>query len=311
MITNCLICKRETFFLRKYKNNHECFNNLNLYKCKNCDFVFANPMPLELLLEKFNSTYFDSAHGGFIQNKISSAFFQGISKIRYFYFNKFVTQNRIANKLILEIGPGKGHFADIYLKNNITHNYYVIETDKTCHDSLTKIGAKLIDFKIYLESDLEFDSIIISHVLEHVSDPIRFLNKVTTKLKKGGVLYIDVPCNDFLHKNLDEPHLLFFDKLSMFTLLNNLDYINIQTKYFGPQIKNLVNKNKISILLEILREKLIYNGFYFLFGRKKVGMSMLDNSLELAVMKPYLAHKESDEPAWWLRTYAIKKNKIF
>jgi SAM-dependent methyltransferase len=263
-------------------------------------------MPSEFLLEKFNSTYFDSAHGTFIQNKISSAFFQGISKIRYFYFNEFVTKNKISNNLILEIGPGKGHFADIYLKNNKTHNYYVIETDKSCHDSLIKMGAKLIDISIYLETNIEFDCIIISHVLEHVSDPINFLNKVTTKLKKGGVLYIDVPCNDFLHKNLDEPHLLFFDKLPMFTLLNSLYYINIETKYFGPKIKNLVNKNKISILLEILRKKLILNGFHFLFGKKKVDMLMLDNSLEIAVMKPYLAHKESDEPAWWLRTYAIK-----
>jgi SAM-dependent methyltransferase len=306
MSTNCPICKNDTFFLRKYKNNHECFNNLNLFKCKNCYFVFANPMPSEILLEKFNSAYFNSAHGDFIQNKISSAFFQGIAKIRYFYFNEFITQNRISSNLILEIGPGKGHFADIYLKNNKTHKYYVIETDKTCHNSLIKMGAKLIDFNFYLESNLEFDSIIISHVLEHVSDPINFLYKITSKLKKGGVLYIDVPCNDFLHKNLDEPHLLFFDKLPMYTLLNNLNYIHIQTKYFGPQIKNLINTNKFSILLKIIRNKLIYNGFHFLFGRKNIDMLMLDNTLEIAIMKPYLAHKESDEPTWWLRTYAIK-----
>jgi SAM-dependent methyltransferase len=307
MSINCPICKSNSHFLRKYKNIHQSFNDLNLFKCNKCEFVFTNPMPSDIDLEAFNSSYFDSAHGGLNKNKISLAFFYGISKIRYFHFHKFISENDINNNTILEIGPGVGYFAEIYLKNNISHKYYSIETDKTCHESLLKLGVKLIDINLYLESNLEFDSIIISHVLEHVSDPISFLRLVTSKLRKGGVLYIDVPCNDYLHKNIDEPHLLFFDKLSMLNLLENLDFKNIQIKYFGIPIKKLKNKSKISIIIEILRNKLILNGFQFIFGMKKNNLLMLDNDLEIAVMKPYLAHKESDLPTWWLRAYTIKK----
>ena len=89
----------------------------------------------------------------------------------------------------------------------------------------------------YINSNLKFDVVIISHVLEHVSNPIEFLKLMTLKLREGGVLYIDVPCLDYLHKDLDEPHLLFFDKKPMNILLEHLNFKKIEINYFGKLIK--------------------------------------------------------------------------
>ena len=305
---HCPICENSTItHLRKYKNKHQSFNNLNLYKCNNCKFVFVNPMPSEEILKEFNETYFNSAHGGFNLSKTAEAFFSGISKIRYNYLKKYLLKNNINNCVnILEIGPGKGFFAENYLNHNKSHNYYVIESDQTCYDSLLKIGTNILDKDSYINTNLQFDVVIISHVLEHVSDPIEFLKLMTLKLREGGVLYIDVPCLDYLHKELDEPHLLFFDKNPMNILLEKLDFNKIEINYFGQQINNLVDKTKLNLYFQYFRSILISKGFSFLFGKSNKDLRMLSSSLERAVMIPYKAHIESEVPAWWLRAIATK-----
>jgi SAM-dependent methyltransferase len=308
MNTSCILCNSNNLsFLRNYKNIHKSFDNLNLYKCNSCYFVFVNPMPNEKILKEFNESYFDSAHGGFNQSKIANAFFSGIAKIRYSYLQNYLFRNNVHNITnILEIGPGKGFFAENYLNFNPSHNYYVIESDKTCHNSLLNIGTNILDVDTYTNSNIQFDVVIISHVLEHVSDPIAFLKLMTIKLRVGGVLYLDVPCSDHLHKDLDEPHLLFFDKNPMIILFEKLYFNKIETNYFGQQINNLINRNKLYSLFQFFRFIFISKGFAFLFGKSNKDLKMLTNSLERAVMKPYKAHIESKTPAWWLRGIATK-----
>ena len=106
---------------------------------------------------------------------------------------------------------GKSMMNHKSMKNHKKSNkYFLIESDQSCHDSLLKIGTNILDIDSYININLQFDVVIISHVLEHVSDPIEFLKLMTLKLREGGILYVDVPCLDYLHKELDEPHLLFF-----------------------------------------------------------------------------------------------------
>jgi hypothetical protein len=140
-----------------------------------------------------------------------------------------------------------------------------------------------------------------------VSKPKDFIAFATSFLRKGGVLFIEVPCNDWEHKILDEPHLLFFDKKSMNYLLHVSGLYNINTAYFGQLIKNLKNKSFIKNKTLSFRTKLINLGFGKLFGRSVIGMETIENPIERAVLKPFYAHIESNEPTWWLRAIAIKK----
>jgi SAM-dependent methyltransferase len=291
--------------LRKYNNSHSSFNDLSLVKCMNCELVFANPMPSEVLLEKFNSTYFTSAHGGVNLSKTSQAFFSGIAKIRKHFLKKYLKLNKINFQNILEIGPGPGYFAKNWLSEN-NNKYFVLESDSSCHASLKKNGAIILDIESYNNNKIIFDIVIISHVLEHVSNPKSFIDFSTKYLKKGGVLFLDVPCNDYEHKELDEPHLLFFNKTPMRFLLEMLNFKNIEINYYGNKISKLKKKRFINKVLLLIRSLLISYGFHFLFGLRKNKLSMLDSSFERAVMLPYKAHLISDTPAWWLRAFAIK-----
>jgi 2-polyprenyl-3-methyl-5-hydroxy-6-metoxy-1,4-benzoquinol methylase len=43
------------------------------------------------------------------------------------------------------------------------------------------------------ETDQRFDMVFMSHVIEHVLDPVATIEKIASLLKPGGVLYIETP----------------------------------------------------------------------------------------------------------------------
>ena len=43
------------------------------------------------------------------------------------------------------------------------------------------------------ETDDKFDLVFMSHVIEHVLDPVATVAKIRTLLKPGGVLYLETP----------------------------------------------------------------------------------------------------------------------
>ncbi len=300
----CPVCdSSDLLFVGSYRNIHPSFSGLNKAFCKSCELVFANPMPSEKVLEVFNSCYFDSAHGGLAKNLSATAFFKAIARIRGAHLKKYCYQSNIELNTILEIGPGPGFFAENWLQNNPKTKYFAFETDRTCFESLNKIGVKVLSEG---EEYQEVDAVVISHVLEHVNNPQAFLLNVTSKLKKGGILFIEVPCNDYEHKSLDEPHLLFFNKKPMKLLLEQLHFNNIYVSYHGKEISELKKKSFINSLTEILRVKLISFGIYNFSSKSEVGLESVKDPLERASVINFKAHIENDNPSWWLRAISIK-----
>ena len=307
MTATCPICQSFDFeYNGPYRGSHPVFLEKQRVCCRNCGLIYANPMPDDCALRKFNANYFTNAHGGNLQNKVSNAFFSGIAQLRIDYINSYLARHKKTVSKILELGPGPGFFASNWLKTHPESTYSAIETDKTCHATLKKFGVRIIDSEDRQIKSESCDLLVMSHVLEHVSSPIHFLSSVTRNLRKGGVVFIEVPCRDWEHKAIDEPHLLFFDKEPMKLLLGKLGFIDIQVTYHGKKILDLQKSPKIASAMMGLRSKLIELGVIAPFSRKRHGMEELTSALERAVLAPYQAHQESLEPAWWLRAVAIQ-----
>jgi SAM-dependent methyltransferase len=196
--------------------------------------------------------------------------------------------------------------ADInWLKKYPKTKYIASETDQTFHTHLQKIGLNLVE-SLQFSHLPPVDLIVMSHVLEHVANPLAFLSEATRQLRKGGALFIEVPCRDYEHKSLDEPHLLFFDKGPMQRLLHQLGFKEIRLSYHRVTLNRLRSSPLWRAKLLALRSKLIGLGLSSPFGRKRSGMEMLTDPVERAIIAPTKAHTESTLPAWWLRAVAIK-----
>lgn len=307
MIDSCPVCRGCDVEVRgPYRGIHPTFNELQRAHCSSCGMVFATPMPGDKALGEYNASYFASAHGGQQCNSVATAFFSGIARLRLAYLERYLRKHNIDVSSLVELGPGLGFFARNWLVKHLATTYLAIETDTSCHASLKEAGVQLVEASAMAEGDTSVDLVVMSHVLEHVSNPIKFLKDATRNLRNGGAIFIEVPCRDWEHKPIDEPHLLFFDKGPMHQLLSNLGFDRIEVSYHGWELNRLRSAATLRAKWMALRSKLITLGLVAPFARVRRGMEMLVDPLERAAVAPFKAHCTSSEPAWWLRAVAQK-----
>lgn len=265
-------------------------------------------MPDETALKEYNAGYFDNAHGGMQTHPLTVAFHSAINLLRVVYVEHFQQQQKASVRSVLEIGPGGAHFARHWMKRiPQTNEYTGVESDLSCHQNLISTGVDTFSSIEEIPSNREFDLVVISHVLEHTDNPSAFVKACTKQLRSGGILFIEVPCNDYQHKESVEPHLLFFDKHPMQLFLNNAGFGNVRTTYHGKTIETLQKRESgFQKLFSAAKNFLLNKGMVSFFAAKEPGLEEINNSTERAVIKPFKAHIEQTKPAWWLRAIAIK-----
>ena len=289
--------------LGAFRHAHPIFTGCFRLICGDCEMVFAAPMPRDTDLSNYNASYFATAHGGLPSSPTAQAFFSGIARLRLAFLMGFLDKHRVDVERVLELGPGPGFFARSWLKQSPQSIYSALEADRSCHESLLRLGVRLVEAANEVSTDL----VVMSHVLEHVPDPFGFVRAATRGLRPGGALFIEVPCRDWEHKALDEPHILFFDKVPMRRLLDSMGFADIEIAYYGQTIYQLKTESKLHSVLMRVRGKLISWGLVAPFATARAGMETLVDPLQRAMVGPYGAHRESTEPAWWLRAVARKR----
>lgn len=112
--------------------------------------------------------------------------FKNIFKKRQNIISRFIKNPRI----ILDIGCSNGIFLDLY-KNCET---WGVEPSEIANRG-QRVGHRILN-EYFEKAKLPqnyFDLIIMNHTLEHVKDAEIVLAKIFRLLKKGGILFIDVP----------------------------------------------------------------------------------------------------------------------
>ena len=237
---SCPVCgSANARALSAYRAHHAAFAGLQRARCDSCGLGFAWPMPGPAVLDEYNARYFATAHGEPPRTAVGAAFFSAIARLRLAHVERFLAAQSISVASVLEVGPGPGFFARCWLARRPETRYMAVETDRSCQASLRQIGVELVDLPAVAQDRPQVDLAVLSHVLEHVPDPLKFLTDTTRHLRKGGALFIEVPCLDYEHKSLDEPHLLFFDKKPMQHLLHQCGFDTIEVSYHGETIDRL------------------------------------------------------------------------
>jgi ubiquinone/menaquinone biosynthesis C-methylase UbiE len=138
---------------------------------------------------------------------------------------------------LLEIGCGSG---DRIIKLNKA-GWDVIgqDIDNNAYEKLTSNNIPFILGNTDQLKGEQFDVILLSHVIEHVKDPVSLLKECRRLLKSNGKLYITTPNNQsFTHKlfrrywlGLDSPrHLIVYNINSLTNILSSSGYKNIKAR---------------------------------------------------------------------------------
>ena len=76
----------------------------------------------------------------------------------------------------------------------------------------------------------KFDLIILSHTLEHVSDPNSFIESINKISQYNTTLFIEVPYLDFLEPYNENMHLHFFSQKSLESVVNKIRFNILHTE---------------------------------------------------------------------------------
>jgi SAM-dependent methyltransferase len=206
-----------------------------IWMCGQCGLLFPNPMPIPV--------------GGLAQhyNEDPDEYFAAHDQS-----GKFENAARMVEKAeellgyrgrLLDVGVGRGEILTAAKKNG--WKIEGIEPSETFADRAEKnIGAKI--WRTSVEEVVLppkfYDCIMLAAVLEHLYDPDLIIKKLSASLKKGGLLYVDVP----------NEHGLYFKAGNVYQGLKGRDWcVNLAPTFspyhlfgFGPKsLKMLLAKH--------------------------------------------------------------------
>jgi ubiquinone/menaquinone biosynthesis C-methylase UbiE len=129
--------------------------------------------------------------------------FMHISSLHF--FSQRLAARVKAGGRVLEVGSGHGlllflALRDLGMAEAVAWDLSQVSLDQT-REALGRLGAQ--DRARFAVQDMhkvepgqdDFDLIILSHLLEHLEQPVDALKKLKPVLRKGGLLYVNVPLN--------------------------------------------------------------------------------------------------------------------
>jgi len=144
---------------------------------------------------------------------------------------------------ILDFGCGNGGLLRIIKDNNNKINTYGIELNNEYLKYLNEENIPTFNNINNIPNHINFDCIMLNHVLEHLYDPILTLKNIKEKMNSKTLLIIEVPhARDFLISEYDcdafkkftfwSEHLILHTEQSLMKLLNIAGFSNIKITYY-------------------------------------------------------------------------------
>lgn len=185
----CALCSGRADLLYSGCQDQEYFiaGSSEFFCCSGCGFVFLQPLPQpEQLPTLYPSNY---------QNYDPPA-----NPISRFLWNRYHERHSAIcrrylpkNGALLEIGSAGGDLLE-RLRGQGIHNVQGVELSRDGYERAAAKGLRVFHGSVDdFHTSERFDVIFMSHVIEHVLDPVRTVAKIASLLKGDGVLYIETP----------------------------------------------------------------------------------------------------------------------
>ena len=195
-------CKKKSNFKKKITDIRIGKYNFSIYNCTKCGIRRTYPILTKKEIESFH----DVGHYRDEEGKRFNILIEYLVN----FFNKKRAKRIMSFKSIgkiLDIGAGKGLLLSILKKKG-----WKVLASEVNYKTADVIRNR---FKLpVLEGDIDkckikknsFDVINMSHVLEHLKDPISVIKKCRFILKKEGFIFIAIPNNDSLQSKFGKKH---------------------------------------------------------------------------------------------------------
>lgn len=156
------------------------------------------------------------------------------------------------NLTIIDFGAGKGDMVQVLQKFGAN----AIAIEPYGQEYLHRKGITVYTSIDDVDLNLKVDGVIMSNVLEHLTEPLQYLRKIYNVLKVGGWLYIGTPnslsLNAVLHKSnwkeaANNSHVMLYGPKSLTYALQKSEFNNLSRcrwviKYEDSRFKQLIQQ---------------------------------------------------------------------
>ena len=296
LVPECSVCgKINSFFVMK----HNDFPNSSIYHCYNCNHWFTEPEPSHQEIEK----YYRNVYAVQRKKYFSETYFKIMEK-RAMAQISFIeshfgceSSNRFDGVKVLDWGCGIGALFHEFVQRGADVSG-VDDDEEVIEIARSKYGVEVQKNLCEKTGAGQYDLIVISHALEHMLSVHETLSVILTFLRKGGLLFIEVPNtkSSIFSKKMDtESHLNFFSIQSLGLLLKNHQVEVFDLVACGPSMQTASNiagnpfilflkKTKIYRLIKRVqrlfvrhtfrndRTRTVYDGYYEFYPENGDGM---------------------------------------
>jgi 2-polyprenyl-3-methyl-5-hydroxy-6-metoxy-1,4-benzoquinol methylase len=220
----CDICNSKKII--KYNKIIIQNNELDLYRCKSCNFIFQKDYKYIDL--SYDETYY------LREKKISSDFLQQKAEYKFSLIKSYLHNK----KKIFEIGSSTGELLEVCKKNNFEVSG--LEISKIASQISEQKGIKVLNAGIDSLSEIneKYDAVIMFDVIEHLTDINNFFINLKKILKTGSVIILETPNFNSLLRLLNpckwvgynKYHLIYFNPFNLTMLLNKYGFEKVLLK---------------------------------------------------------------------------------
>lgn len=241
----CPVCSHSSFtesLPYKNKSDSPAFHAKSLVKCGSCQTLSVYPLPPEGQLQEYYNSYWKEE-----LSLLLLPLFRAQARARLNFFKKYLKPRHLSIS-ILDIGAGFGLIRNSFRRSLLRVRYDVVEVEPIAVAYLQK---KIKPRRIFRSSDEitgKYSLIILSHIIEHLVNPLDFLKTQRDRLNDSGVLFVEVPNQDYLYKAFNEPHLVSFSPASLVAAVEAAGFSVIDVKTCGHLLKDLTPQSGSDLL---------------------------------------------------------------
>ncbi|HBN45299.1 MAG: methyltransferase [Candidatus Marinimicrobia bacterium] len=193
--THCPLCKNELTIVFTTKDFLVSGESFDIVECSDCGLRLTSPFPNKDNIGSYYESEEYISHAeetkglfDFIYNMVRAYMLGRKGKI-------IERSSRKRSGTILDIGCGAGHFLD-KMKIDGWRVKGVDVSSKAREIVKQQFDIEVISPDDWLNSDEKYDVVTCWHSLEHVHDPLEYLQKFKQQLNENGILVVALPNYD-------------------------------------------------------------------------------------------------------------------
>jgi len=237
-VESCPNCNKneKKFFFAKRRFGKK----ISIHQCENCGLLFQSPRLNQKGLEIFYTKFFRTNQSLIHQIKMFERGERRGKKI----FDTLSKYTNLDYKDVLEVGCGYGGILNYFKSQGSIVKGFDLDDNALKYGQSMGLDIQAGEIDQFLNTKKKFDVIILSHVLEHVSRPKEFIDKLVRLHKPNGFLFVLVPGIEnqkVISSNyaIQPGHLLYFSEDTLDQVLSK----NFSKVFSNNQIEAIYRSN--------------------------------------------------------------------